>query len=44
MNIEELRQSLLQAPKNGYAELTDAQRAEMETRTWGSVDPAPGSR
>ena len=29
MNIEELRQSLLQAPKNGYAELTDAQRAEM---------------
>lgn len=38
MNIEELRQSLLQAPKNGYAELTDAQRAEMETYCKGYSD------
>jgi aspartyl aminopeptidase len=30
MNIEELRQSLLAAPKNGYAALTVQQRAEME--------------
>ena len=30
MTNEELRESLLMAPKNGYAALTDAQRAEME--------------
>ncbi len=30
MNIDELRESLLNAPKNGYADLTDAQREEME--------------
>ncbi len=31
MNIEELRESLLAAPKNGYATLTAEQRAEMES-------------
>ncbi len=31
MNLEELRESLLFAPKNGYAALTEAQRAEMES-------------
>ena len=30
MTNEELKDSLLAAPKNGYADLTDAQRAEME--------------
>ena len=30
MTNEELRESLLMAPKNGYVTLTDAQRAEME--------------
>ena len=30
MTIEELRESLLAAPKNGYARLTAEQRAEME--------------
>ena len=30
MNTEELRDSLLMAPKNGYTGLTDAQRQEME--------------
>ena len=30
MTNEELRESLLMSPKNGYAVLTDAQRAEME--------------
>ena len=30
MTNEELRDALLMAPKNGYATLTDAQRAEME--------------
>jgi len=30
MNTEELRQSLLASPKNGYANLTAAQREEME--------------
>ena len=30
MTNEELRQSLLRSPKNGYAVLTDAQRQEME--------------
>ena len=30
MTKEELKNSLLAAPKNGYADLTDAQRAEME--------------
>ena len=30
MNTEELRESLLSAPKNGYNGLSDAQRAEME--------------
>ena len=30
MNIDELRESLLCAPKNGYTSLTDTQRAEME--------------
>ena len=30
MTNEELKQSLLSAPKNGYAVLTDEQRAEME--------------
>ena len=30
MTNEELRQALLAAPKNGYATLTDEQRAEME--------------
>ena len=31
MTNEELRQALLAQPKNGYAELTEAQHAEMET-------------
>ncbi len=31
MTTEELRESLLAAPKNGYTRITDAQRAEMET-------------
>ena len=31
MTNEELRESLLAAPKNGYVDLTDAQRAEMES-------------
>ena len=31
MTIEELRESLLFAPKNGYASLTPEQRAEMES-------------
>ena len=30
MTVEELRESVAFAPKNGYATLTDAQRAEME--------------
>ena len=30
MTVEELRESLMFAPKNGYSSLTDAQRAEME--------------
>ena len=30
MNIEELRTSLMSAPKNGYANMTDAQRADMD--------------
>ena len=30
MTIEELRESLLNTPKNGYAALTAEQRAEME--------------
>ncbi|MBQ4600422.1 MAG: aminopeptidase [Oscillospiraceae bacterium] len=30
MTNDELRNALLNAPKNGYADLTDAQRAEME--------------
>ena len=30
MTNEELRESLLMSPKNGYASLSDAQRAEME--------------
>ena len=30
MNIEELKESLLSSPKNGYAILTDEQKAEME--------------
>ena len=30
MTTDELRESLLMAPKNGYARLTEAQRAEME--------------
>ena len=29
MNMEQLRESLLNAPKNGYIGMTDAQRAEM---------------
>ena len=29
MTIDEMRENLLSAPKNGYQELTDAQRAEM---------------
>ncbi len=29
MNVDELRESLLSAPKNGYASLTEAQRQEM---------------
>ena len=37
MNTEQLRESLLAAPKNGYVGLTDEQRAEMEktARTGG---------
>lgn len=31
MNAEELRASLLQAPKNGYTKLTNEQREEMES-------------
>ncbi len=31
MTTEELRESLLAAPKNGYTRITEAQRAEMET-------------
>ena len=31
MNIDELRESLLSAPKNGYTRLTAQQRAEMES-------------
>ena len=31
MTNEELRQSLLMEPKNGYTRISDAQRAEMET-------------
>ena len=31
MTTEELRTSLLAAPKNGYATLTPEQRAEMES-------------
>ena len=31
MTIEELRENLLASPKNGYAILTDEQKAEMET-------------
>jgi len=31
MTNEELRQSLLMEPKNGYARISDAQRAEMES-------------
>ena len=30
MTTEELRESILSAPKNGYSKLTDEQRAEME--------------
>ena len=30
MNVDELRASLLQSPKNGYTKLTDEQRKEME--------------
>ena len=30
MTNEELRQALLAQPKNGYAELTEAQHAQME--------------
>ena len=35
MTIEELRNSLLAAPKNGYARLTPAQREEMEAHARG---------
>ena len=35
MNIEELKNSLLAAPKNGYARLTPAQREEMEAHARG---------
>ena len=31
MNLDELRESLLAAPKNGYTKLTQEQRAEMES-------------
>ena len=31
MTTEELRESLLMAPKNGFARITPEQRAEMET-------------
>ena len=31
MTTDELRESLLSAPKNGYATLTETQRAEMES-------------
>ena len=31
MTTEELRESLLMAPKNGYTKLTSEQRAEMES-------------
>ena len=30
MTTEELRESILSAPKNGYTRLTDEQRSEME--------------
>ena len=30
MTTEELRESILSAPKNGYSKLTDEQRKEME--------------
>ena len=30
MNIEQMKESLLMAPKNGYHKLTAAQREEME--------------
>ena len=30
MNTEQLRESLLSAPKNGYNKLSSEQRAEME--------------
>ena len=30
MTTEELRESLLMAPKNGFAQLTELQRQEME--------------
>ena len=35
MTIEELRNSLLAAPKNGYARLTAEERAEMEAYVKG---------
>ena len=35
MTIEELRESLLAAPKNGYARLTAEERAEMEAHARG---------
>ena len=35
MTIEELKNSLLAAPKNGYARLTPAQREEMEAHARG---------
>ena len=31
MTTEELRESLLRAPKNGYARITDEERADMES-------------
>ena len=31
MNTDELRESLLMAPRNGYARITPAQREEMES-------------
>ena len=30
MNVDELREALLSSPKNGYAGLSDEDRAEME--------------
>ena len=35
MTIEELKNSLLAAPKNGYARLSADDRAEMEAYTKG---------